>query len=95
VIKKNISKINISKTLSIETGYPTSFSKKLIQDLIDIILQLIKKEQLILKNIGSFKVVKKKERIGRNPKTLEVFPISERKVINFIPSKKLLETINK
>ena len=94
MIKKNISKIDISKALSKETGFPISMSKKLIKDLIDIILDLFKKEQLILKNIGSFKIIKKKERSGRNPKTMEIFKISERNVISFIPSKKLLDLIN-
>ena len=31
--------------------------------------EILKNEDLILKNLGTFKLIKKKSRIGRNPKT--------------------------
>ena len=46
-------------------------------------------------NFGSFKVTRKKTRIGRNPKTMEDVMISERKVLKFKPSKMILDHINK
>ena len=45
-------------------------------------------------NFGTFKVKKKKERIGRNPKTKENVVISSRNVISFTPSKKVIKVIN-
>ena len=50
---------------------------------------------LVLKNIGTFKLSKKNERIGRNPKTKEEFLISKRKSIRFIVSKNLTKILNK
>ena len=95
MIKNNIRKIDIIKNLSSKTGFSLSFSKKIINDLIDIISYEIKKNTLNLKNIGSFKIVEKKKREGRNPKTKEKFLISARRSITFTPSKKMSENINK
>ena len=86
---KNIKKENLIKSLSKKTGFSLNFSKKLINDLIDVILDNTKNGNFNLKNLGSFKIMHKKERIGRNPKTKEEFLISSRKSINFTPSKKI------
>ena len=43
-------------------------------------IEIINKDKLNLKNFGSFKILKKKERLGRNPKTKEEFIISARKI---------------
>ena len=82
---KNIKKENLIKSLSKKTGFSLNFSKKLINDLIDVILDNTKNGNFNLKNLGSFKIMHKKERIGRNPKTKEEFLISSRKSINFTP----------
>ena len=90
----NCNKIEISKNLSKKKGYSILFSQKLVDELIDILKDQIKKDGLNLKNIGSFKIVNKNERVGRNPKTGESFIIKSRKSIIFKPSKKILETLN-
>jgi integration host factor subunit alpha len=86
----NLTKNGIAKSLSQKTGFSKQFSKKLINELMIILLHELKKDILHLKNIGTFKVIQKKERVGRNPKTMEEFKIISRKSISFIPSKKLL-----
>tara|TARA_E500000178_G_scaffold329985_1_gene361465 strand:+ start:3556 stop:3849 length:294 start_codon:yes stop_codon:yes gene_type:complete len=95
VTSKNLKKIDIVKNLSASSGFSLNFSKKVINDLIEIININIKSGNLNLKNIGSFKIINKKERIGRNPKTKEIFLISSRKSIIFTTSKKILEKLNK
>ena len=92
--KNNLSKADLSKNLSKLKGYPISFSNKLINDLLNVLNEAIKLDYLTLKNFGSFKLVKKKERIGRNPKTGEEFIISSRNSIRFSISKKISEKIN-
>ncbi len=92
---KNIKKIDFSLTLSRNTGYSLLYSKKLVQELIDILIQRIIENELIIKNIGSFKLIYKKERTGRNPKTFEEYKISERKTVSFSASKSLLRKINR
>ena len=89
--KNNLTKIDIIKNLSKKTGFSILFSKKLVNDFLYIITHQIKTNDLNLKNIGSFKLTKKKERLGRNPKTKEEFIISARKSLRFIASKKLID----
>ena len=80
----------IAKQISIEFGiaYSTVYKK------IDKILQIWSNEMIVsnlsISNIGSFKIKKKHERIGRNPKTKEEHLIKSRKVISFKKSSKLL-----
>ena len=93
--RKNLKKLDIIKNLSDNTGFSLNFSKKLIDDLIKILSISIKTDDLKLKNIGTFKLLNKKERIGRNPKTKKEFIISARKSISFSPSKKISEGLNK
>ena len=93
--KTNLKKKDIVKKISIKTGLSENFSKKIVNDLIQILSQHLKTRNLIIKNLGSFKIVFKKERIGRNPKTKEEFKISPRYIISFSPSKNLVNFINK
>ena len=95
MFKNNLTKIDIVKNLSSKTGYPISFSKKLIEDLIIIIRKNIKAGNINLKNLGSFRLINKKERTGRNPKTNEKFVINSRKSVSFTPSRKILIDLNK
>ena len=90
----NLKKIDISKELSSKKGYSLNLSKKILNNLLESIVFCIKEDVLILKNIGVFKILDKKERIGRNPSTKETFTISSRKSLSFIPSKRLSKIIN-
>mgnify|MGYP001179900100 CR=1 FL=1 len=92
---KKIKKIDLVNILSKKTGFSQNYSKKLIDDLLLIINLNISKGQLNLKNFGSFKILNKKQRIGRNPKTKKEYIISKRKSVSFIPSKKISDYLNK
>ena len=93
--KNNLKKIDIAKCLSKKEGFSVQFSKKLINDLLYIFTQNIKANHFKIKNIGSFKLINKKQRVGRNPKTKEVAYITSRRSLSFLPSRKILEKINK
>ena len=67
---------------------------RIIDCLIQILVNDIKKNDLSLKNVGTFRLIKKKARMGRNPKTKENFPILSRNSVSFIPSKSLNDKIN-
>ena len=95
MLKKDFKKIDLVKDLSLKTGYSQNYSKKIVDDLINIFIQNIKSGNLNLKNIGSFKLLNKKERIGRNPKTKEEFIITSRKSLSFTSSKKIIDNLNK
>ena len=93
-IKDNLTRKHISNYLSSKKGFPLKFSKKIIDDLLDVLSILIIKDKTILKNIGTFKMINKKERIGRNPKTKETYTIKPRKSLSFIPAKKIVKRLN-
>lgn len=88
-------KFVLIKDLSISTGFSLNYSKKLTNDFIKILITNIKSGNCNLKNIGSFKIIKKNQRIGRNPKTKQEYIIASRKSISFVPSKKIIEKLNK
>ena len=92
--KGNLRRIDLAKIVSQKKGFPLLFSKKLIDNLIDVLIFFVSKNKLNLKNIGTFNIVKKNSRLGRNPKTRQEFIITARKSISFKPSKTLLKKIN-
>ncbi len=91
----NFTKIDFSKKLSNKFGFSLPFAKKIVDDLLVCFSELITSSDLNLTNFGSFKLLLKKERKGRNPKTKQEFIITERKSISFKASKKLIKIINK
>ena len=95
MFNKNLNKHDLAKNLSLKTGLSLNYSKKLIDDLVNIIIDNIKYGNLRLKNIGAFKILNKKARIGRNPKTKEEFVISKRKSISFVVSKNIQNKLKK
>lgn len=77
----------------------TKLERIIAKALVESILRYIKKTlesggRVMISGFGDFKVVHKKARIGRNPKTNEEFEISERKVVVFSPSKVLRNEMN-
>ena len=91
---KNVKRNELIQDISNSTGFSLNFSKKLLYDLINIFTQNIKTGNFILKNIGVFKIIDKKKRIGRNPQTGEEFIIKARNSVKFKPAKKILSIIN-
>ena len=91
---KKIKKEHFAQNLSKFYGFPLSFSKKIIDDLLKSLKLNLRKNSLNLKNLGTFKVIEKKERYGRNPKTREIYLINSRKSVSFTASKKLIKKIN-
>ena len=87
-------KEDIAKILSIKSGFSIRYSKKLIDDLLDLMIDIINTDKLNLKNFGSFKILYKNARSGRNPKTKEKFIITSRKTLIFKTSKNFLLEIN-
>jgi integration host factor subunit alpha len=94
--RENTHKKNIIKNLSYNVGIPSSLSKKLVDDIISIIIfNVIIKKNLKINNFGSFSLKKKKERIGRNPMNKTNYVITERNVLTFKAATILNRKINK
>ena len=86
--KKDISNNIFSKT---------HLSSKESLEFVDTFLKIIKSNKNInikLSNFGSFSLIKTPKRIGRNPKTKEIYEIKARKKLRFIPSSKVKLILN-
>ena len=67
-IPNKITKKDISYFISQNTGLSAKYSKKIIEDLINIIISELIRENIInVNNFGTFKILNKSKRIGRNP----------------------------
>ena len=90
----NLTKNHIAKNLSKKTGFSLNFSKKLINDYVQILSNHLINENLKIQDILFFKLIKKKEKTIRNPKTKDEFKITARKSISFKASKKIFFNLN-
>jgi len=87
--KISLTKKDISKKINLKTGLSNLYTNQITDDFISILKYLIKSKEISIKNFASFKIINKKERIGRNPKNKKIYNIDARKSLSFIPSKKL------
>ena len=91
----NLTKKEIINSLYMQIGFSKKISEDLLEDILDIIVENLKKyKKLKISNFGTFSVKSKKSRIGRNPKTKEKKIISERNIVSFKPSKDFKDYIN-
>ena len=94
-MKKNINRDDIAEAINIEFGLSKKDCLDVVNDIIDSIILGLEKYQIFkIHNFGTFQLRRKKKRIGRNTKTKIEVMISERNVITFKPSKRVLSYIN-
>lgn len=91
----NLTKKSISKEINTKIGISSSYVDIITEDLINSLKFLIKRKILSIKNFGTFKIIQKKERIGRNPKNNKTYTITPRRSLSFIMSKSISDKINK
>ena len=96
---ENVFNATITKADIVERVYDRiGFSKKEAAELVDLVFETIKAElnkgeDVKISGFGKFEVNKKKDRIGRNPRTGEQMIISARRVISFKVSQVLREVM--
>ncbi len=79
-----MTKKDIVDKISNRAGIRQVVVKKIVQEVFNVIKEsLLAGERIEIRNFGVFKVKIRKPKIGRNPRTGEVVPIKERKVIVF------------
>ena len=94
-MRNNLTKKDIIKSIYMQIGFPKKVIEEIINDLMDLIIDGIKKDKkLKITNFGTFILREKKSRIGRNPKTKEERIVKERKVVLFKPSKDFKKFVN-
>ena len=64
MVKDTFKKKDLINNLSLKTGFSNNLSKKIINDLIDVITLSLKNSQLILKNLGVVKLIDKKKELA-------------------------------
>ena len=94
--QKNFTRKNLSHKIYKVLGFSKNFSRKIVDDFFEtLVSELIKSNRVKISSFGTFKVINKKERIGRNPKTKIEAKISPRKVVKFKPSMFIKEKLNR
>ena len=94
-MSKTITKLDLVNHLHQFLGLSKTASKELIESFFkEIKNSLINNEEVKLSGFGNFKLIDKKSRLGRNPKTGEPATISARRVVTFRASQKLRKKVS-
>ena len=94
--KKNFNRKSLSNKIYKSLGFSKNFSSNIVDVFFEtLISELIKFNKVKISSFGTFEVVSKNKRIGRNPKTKIEAIISQRKVIKFTPSLVIKKKLNK
>ena len=94
-MKKNFTRKNLSNNIHQNLGFSKNISSQITDDFFESLMsELIKFNKIKITSFGTFEVIKKKERIGRNPKTKVEAKIAARKIVKFTPSNAIKEKLN-
>ena len=94
-MKKNFTRKDLSNKIYQNLGFSKNYSSTIIDNFFETLIQeLLKSNKIKISSFGTFRVINKKERIGRNPKTKEKAIIQPRKVVRFRPSLIVKEKLN-
>ena len=93
--KKNFTRKDFIRKVHQNIGFSKNFSSKIIDNFFEsLISALIVSNKIKISSFGTFEVVNKKERIGRNPKTKVEAKIVARKVVKFKSSISVKNKLN-
>ena len=94
-MRKNFTRNKLAERINVKLGYSKEEAKEFIEIFLNFIkININEKENIKISKLASFRVISKKERIGRNPKTGQDAIISERKVVSCKFSKNFKNKIN-
>lgn len=94
MIMATITRVDLANVLRNRFGLTSADSYKMIDIIFDEIEQsLVHGEDVKIAGFGTFKILSKSARIGRNPKTGEPAVISARRVATFHPSTNFRKTV--
>lgn len=93
---KTLTRADLSNSVYREIGLSLSESTDLVDAVIEEVSKALEHGDMVkLSSFGTFKLRRKKQRIGRNPKTGIEVPISPRTVLSFNASNILKNKVNK
>ncbi|MGC6484222.1 MAG: integration host factor subunit alpha [Candidatus Puniceispirillales bacterium] len=92
---KTVIRAKLAEEIYKQIGLSQSESAEIVSTILEeISARLEAGETVKISSFGSFSVRHKNERIGRNPKTGQEVPITQRRVLSFRPSDTLRERLN-
>ena len=95
MVKKNFTRKDLSNKIYQNLGFSKNYSSTIIDNFFETLTQeLLKSNRIKISSFGTFKIINKKERVGRNPKTKEKAIILPRKVVKFTPSFLVKQKLN-
>ena len=95
MLNNNFTRKDLSNKIHKNVGFSKNLSLKIVDDFFEsIILEIIKSNKIKISSFGTFSILNKKERMGRNPKTGVEKKIFSRKVVKFKPSLTFKKKIN-
>ena len=87
MLKNNFTRKSLANKIYKNLGFSKNISSTIIDDFFESLSsELIKNNKIKISSFGTFQVINKRERIGRNPKTKVDAKISARKIVKFKPS---------
>ena len=94
-MNKTVTREHLANCIKEELGFSRSDSLKLISVMLYTLSNSLKKSKVLkIPKLGTFKIIEKNSRIGRNPKTGKESIISARSVVTFNASEKLKSRLN-
>ena len=95
MLSNNFTRKDLSNKIHKNVGFSKNLSLKIVDDFFEsIILEIIESNKIKISSFGTFSILNKKERMGRNPKTGVQAKIFSRKVVKFKPSLSFKKKIN-
>ena len=95
MLKNNFTRKSLANKIYKNLGFSKNISSTIIDDFFESLSsELIKNNKIKISSFGTFQVINKRERIGRNPKTKVDIKISARKIVKFKPSNFIKKKIN-
>ena len=87
---------DLATTLRDKFGFTAAQSGKLVDVIFDEICEsLVNGEEVKFAGFGTFKILDKSARVGRNPKTGEIAIVTARRVVSFRPSNEFRERVSR
>ena len=89
-----MTKAELVSMMAKKAGITKKDADAALKAFVEAMQELFKKEESIrIPGLGTFKVVTKKARKGRNPRSGQVIEIPARKVLTFKPAKELVQEV--
>ena len=80
-------KADIIRSIELQLGLSHEEASLQVEQILTVIKdQLVGDDSVLISGFGQWKVRNKPARVGRNPRTLEEFEVSARRVVTFYPS---------